>query len=359
MARRYYDWQATFSRQTGSQGEMCIVVGAKNIGKTFGLRKQCIDEYIKRGSKFCEICRTKDEKKQVASTYFDKFVTLGYFEGYIFKTDSNHGYIAKEPLKDESGEFENKPEWNIICYFVALTTFQTEKKRTFASIKRFIFDEAIIDKKDKYHRYLNSEYLILANILDSVSRQQPNGEQYRVYLLGNACDLTCPYLRHLGINTIPSFGYSFYNNKHTLLHYAEPLDSEVMKRETLVGRMLNGLDESSMMYDNVFNTSNAGDIIKRPKNLKYAYSIIFNSNVFALNFSYDQGIAYITSKRPKNNEIVIALTKDDLTVDYKAIERNSTLLKSINNMFYAGQLRYDSPATRELFLYVLNFLGIR
>ena len=59
--RRYYDWQATISRQTGSQGEFCIVIGAKNTGKTFELRRRRVSDLIKRGDRFCETCRTKDE----------------------------------------------------------------------------------------------------------------------------------------------------------------------------------------------------------------------------------------------------------------------------------------------------------
>lgn len=360
MERKYYDWAKTFSRQTGTQGEFCIVVGAKNIGKTFGIRRQCINDFIKRGDKFCEICRTKDEKKLVANGYFDKFSELGMFEGYIFKTNPNEGYIAKEPKRDpETKNYITKPEWQLCCYFVSLTTFQTEKKRTYSGIKRFIFDEAVIDRKDRYHNYLKNEYLILANILDSITRQQPNGEQYRVYILGNACDLTCPYMRHLGINHIPEFGYSFWNDKHTLLHYVRPWDAETMKAQTLVGRMLNGMDEADMVYGNVFNVDDTGDIEKKTSNSKFAFAIRYSNSEFAIWFDYSKGKAYVLGKLPKDAKPIFALTKRDSTIDYQAVERTSDYLKSLNKFFYAGLLRYDSPVTRELFLNVLDFLGVR
>ena len=202
---KYYDWQATFSRQTGTQGEICIVTGAKNIGKTFGLRLQCVNDYLKTGRHFCEICRTKDEVKNVTQGYFDKLQNDGFFSDYVFKVERNTGYIAEKPAADE------KPEWHVICYFVALTAFQTEKKRTYTNVYRFIFDEAIIDRKDRYHRYLPNEFLVLANILDSVSRQQyEDAKPYKVYILGNACDLSCPYLQYLGVNSIPEYGDHFY-----------------------------------------------------------------------------------------------------------------------------------------------------
>lgn len=358
--RKYYDWQATLSRQTGTQGEFCIVVGAKNIGKTFGIRKQCVQDFLKRGERFCEICRTKDEKKQVSQGYFDKFKAMGMFKDYIFKTTQNAGYIAREPVEDEDGKYIEKPDWQLICYFVSLTTFQTEKKRTYTGIKRFIFDEAIIDRKDRYHRYLPDEYLILANILDSISRQQPNSDYiYRVYILGNACDLTCPYLRYLGINQIPEYGYSFWNDKHTLLHYVEPWDAEDMKANTLVGRMLNGLEESDMVFGNVFSTSNTSDIAKKTKDARFMFGVIYNNNTFGLWVDYKQSLTFVSSKVPKDSDNIIALTKADMTIDFLAVERTSSYLRSINRMFYSGLLRYDSPVIKELFLHVLNFLGIK
>ena len=360
MARRYYDWDATMSRQTGEQGEFCIVVGAKNIGKTFGLRKKCVERYIKYGERFCEICRTKDEKNSVAAGYFDKLKELNFFDGYIFKTTGNEGFIAREPSRDpETQEYTEKPAWQPICYFVALTMFQTEKKRTYNTIKRYIFDEAVIDRKDRYHSYLRSEYMVLANLLDTISRQQPGCDQYRVYLLGNACDLTCPYMRNLGINRPPEFGYSFWNRKNTLLHYVEPWDAEDMKTQTVVGRMLRGMAEADMVYGNVFNVDDTGDIEKKPSNARFAYAIRYTDNLFAIWLDYSQGLAYINSKVPKDAKPVFALTKADSTIDYQALERSSEYLKSLNRLWYAGLLRYESPVMREMFLSVLEFLGIR
>lgn len=358
--RRYYNWQATLSRQTGRQGEFCIVIGAKNIGKTFGLRRQCVSDLIKRGDRFCEICRTKDEMKVVKDGYFDKLQSTGLFTEYIFKAVGQVGYIAKEPQRNpETGEYVEKPNYKPLCYFVALTAFQTEKKRTYTNVKRFIFDEAIIDRKDKYHRYLKNEFLILANLLDSVSRQQPRGDQYRVYILGNACDLTCPYMRYLGINKIPSFGYSFWHDKSVLLHYVEPWDAADMEAETLVGRMLQGTTESEMVFGNIFHMADTGDIAKKPGSARFCYAIRYGENTYALWIDYGQALAYITNKAPKGATALFALTKKDSSIDYQSVERTSPYLQALSRFWYAGQLRYESPAIRETFLAVLEFLGVK
>lgn len=354
MGVKHYDWDATFSRQTGSQGEFCIVAGAKSIGKTFGLRLKCINEYIKKGFRFVEISRTKAERDEIMNGYYDKLQHDGFFKDYVFKTEKDCGYIARKPPEGE------KPEWELITYFVALTAFQVEKRRTFTGMKRFIFDEAAIDKKDKYHRYLPNEFFILANLLDSIGREQPDATPFfRVYLLMNAVDLTCPYLRHLGITKPPEYGYSFYNDKHTLLHYVEPWDAEQRKANTLVGRMLAGSDESKIMFDNAFHVQGDKEICKKTSNAKYTFGLVFQAAKYGIWLDHKSGIWYINEHIPKGSKAVFALTKHDNTIDYQAVKRTDEYMQLIVNAYYAGAVRYSNPYVRESFLDVLGFLGVK
>ena len=352
---RFYDWDKTFSFQTGTNGEICLVLGGKDIGKTFGLRKKCVERYIKHGEKFCEICRTKEEQRAVMMGYFDKLQNDGFFLDYVFKTEKGAGYIAPKPPTDD-----DTPDWAVICYFVALTAFQQEKKRTYVKPARFIFDEGVIDSKDRYHRYLPDEFLILANVLDSISRQQPGSDyQYRVYILGNAVDMTCPYLRFNGVQKLPDFGYHWYKNKTVLLHYVQPWDAEDRKALTLVGRMLAGNDESAVIFDNVFQDTTGGEIARKSSTAKYAYALVWGKVTFAIWIDYADGIFYITTKLPPNAPNVYTLAKTDSSVDYQVLQRADSLMQILANVYVAGGLRYESPSLREAFFEILGFLGIK
>ena len=351
---KFYDWQKTMSYQTGTNGEHCLVLGAKDIGKTFGLRLKCIERFIKHGELFCEICRTKTERDQVAPGYFDKITGEGFFKEYVFKTQGNCGYIARAPVADE------KPEWRLICYFVALTAFQMEKKRTFVKPKRFIFDEAVIDSKDRVHRYLHDEFLILANLLDSISRQQPGDSyNYYVYYLGNAVDLTCPILRYLGVNKIPKFGYSYYKNKTVLLHYVEPWDANDRRAKTLVGRMLEGHDESRVIFDNEFRDTTGQEVMKKTSNARYKFGFKWGRAAFGVWVDQKRGLWFVTSKIPRGSKNVYTLTKRDSSVNYTMIEKANPLAKLLCDVYYIGGLRYESAHLREAFFEVLDFLGIK
>ena len=352
---KYYDWDATMSRQTGTNGEICLVLGAKDIGKTFGLRLKCLQRFFKHDEKFVEICRTNEEMRSVSQGYFDKLQNDGFFTDYVFKIEKNCGFAAPKPPEGE------KPKgWRLCCYFVALTNFQREKKRTYVKPSRFIFDEAIIDTKDRYHRYLPDEFLILANVLDSISRQQPNDDySYKLYILGNAVDLTCPYLRTLGINKIPQFGYSYYRNKTVLLHYVEPWDAEDRKALTLVGRMLEGHDESAIIFDNEFRDTTGKEIAQKTSEAIYKFAFKWGRMTFAVWADMNKGLWFVTSKLPKNAPNVYTLTKRDSSVNYQIAQKASPLAKLLVDVYYVGGLRYDSPSIREAFFEVLSFLGVK
>lgn len=347
---RYYDWPKTFSYQTGTQGEVCLVAGAKDIGKTFGLRLQCIQDFRKRGRRFAEICRTAEEMRAVSSGYFDKIQDEGFHTDIRFKVEKLTGYVAK-PSK--------KPDWKPIMYFAALTNFQREKKRTYTGIYRYIFDEMAIDRKDRYHRYLPHEPLILANLLDSMSRQQPDGDVYRLYGLMNACDMTCVYFPFFGIDHIPEYGYSFYNSKHTLLHYVEPWDAEQRQAGTLVGRMLNGHKESEMIFQNRFASYDNGEVAAKPHNARYAFALVYNGQKFGVWVDYKNGLFYVNSNVPPRAKNVYTLTKADSSINMTMVRKADSVMKIMMQAFYAGGLRYESVACREKFLSLLGFMGVQ
>ena len=352
---KFYEWDKTFSYQTGTNGEICIVTGAKGIGKTFGLRFRCIQKYLKKHETFCEICRTETELKEVISGYASKIQKEGYFTDYEFKNDSNNLYIRPK----SAGE-KNPHKWEFLAEFVSLTKFQTSKKRTYHKPTRIIFDEFIIDSKDRYHRYLPYEVLIFANLLDTITRQQPGDSyQYRVFCLGNAVDMTCPYLQFFGVDKIPGYGYHWYKNKTVLFHYVEPWDSEDRQAHTLVGRMLAGHEESKIIFDNIFEDKSKGEIAKKSSNARFAFALRWEKMNFGIWIDHKRGYFYVTSKVPKGSKATYALTKRDGTVNYQVIEKSHNTLQLLMKVFYIGGLRYETPHIRESFFEILSFIGVR
>lgn len=348
----HYSYQPIYDRQTGTNAEVVWIIGGKDIGKTFTLRHDLLQKRIDTGKCFVEVCRTDDEAKDVCNGYMSKLQEVGYFKEYIFRAEKKTLYYAKNT---------DNPKWEIAAYFVALTLFQKEKKRTYSNIGDFIFDEAIIDKKDRYHHYLPYEYSILVNLIDTITREQPNDTpQHKIYLLGNACDFSCPLLYDSGVRKIPPYGYSWYNHKCTLVHYVEPWDAEDRQARTLAGRMLaNNDDEAAMIFSNKFSYGYRGDIERKTSTAKFSYAIVFMQKSFGIWIDYATGIFYVSSKVPRDARNVYALTKKDNEINRQMLKRTDGLLKTLSNIYYIGGVRYESEIVRETFMQVLEFLGVK
>lgn len=346
----YYDWHRTLS----FDAMFNIVLTARGRGKTYGLRKQCIKDFIKSGAKFVELCRFKTELKLVVSGYFDRVGGNPDFENYMFKTEGPAGFIAE---KVEEGE---KPKWRQICYFCALSDQQQLKKRTFESVKRVIFDEAILERRDRFHSYLPREYDVLVNMIDTIARQIPGQEtSVRVYLLGNACDLINPYFQAFGIDKEPSFGFHWYKKKLCLLHYEDPAEYAEQKiTQTLVGRLVEGTAEADVIASNRFADGSENFISRKSKNAKFEYGITYQSKSYGIWYDYNAGMVYVTSTVPADAKVIFALTTEDNRINYLMASRTTPVLRRLADLYRAGIVRFQTPAVREQFNNILRLLGV-
>ena len=362
----YYDWHKTISYDA----DVTMVVGPRGIGKTFGLRKQCISDYIKRGYRMVEVVRYKNELSRVSDNYFDRLAQQPEFEEYKFRSDSRYMYIAKKEPDNEgniaelmAGNAKKKTNWQIMGYFVALSDEQIAKRRTYNNVRRIIYDEAIIDKHDRYHRYLPNEFARLANLVDTVSRERGDTDSLkpRLYLLANAVDITNPVFSAYGVGFDISYGYRWYKNKTFLLHYVK--DDEYAKQKlsnTVAGRMLAGTIEGEIAAANVFELENEDFIEKKPKRAKFRFGIIYGKNKFGIWDDMTSGFYYISDKIPNNtNNPIYTLTLEDNRVNYIATNKANEVLKTFADFFYYGLIKYETPQIKHDFIIVLSYFGIK
>ena len=342
---KYYNWQKTLTYNA----RWNLIISARGYGKTFGMRKQCLADYKKRGYLFCEIVRTKDEIRPVADGYFSKVQKAGYYNEYIFQFDINKRtlFVAKNN--------EEKPNWQPIGYIVALTEEQFLKKISNSAftdgdkVCRIIMDEAIIEKKDKYHRYQPREFEIINGIISTVTRETPtNPSKANVYFFGNAVDLNCPLFEGLKINKLPS-NYGYYKYGDTLLHYVEPYAQEEFENTTLSGKALAGTSEGEKLFGNVFDGANDNRYIKqKPKQAKFYRGYQWHNKKFGLWIDYKNALVFVSEKVPKNAQL-FAVTLDDDTVNYTLLKRSSKQIKQLGDFFYHKLLRYENVQLREQF----------
>ena len=347
MSNQFFNWGPVFSRNS----PITMVVGARGLGKTYGLRKECISEYLKKGLRFVEVSRFKSEQKAVSKGYFNR--VSAEFPGMEFEVRGSEGFVCRGT--NEKG----KKIWEKICYFISLTELQTAKKRTFDLVHRVIFDEAIIDRADRFHRYLASEWELLAGLIDSCSRERSESEIHpQLFLLGNAVDLTNPYFQKIGLMEAPSTGYHWYLRKLFLLVVPEAKEySKAKETQTLAGRMLAGTAAGEAANWNAFSTEFEGVIAKKPASSRFEVGLLWKDQSFGLWFDDREGRYYINSSIPKGGK-TLALSIGQVAVNTPLVQKNASFLKSIVSLASIDGLRFESLGLRSQFFTACGLLNL-
>lgn len=352
----FYDWEKTLSYDAPITG----VFGARDIGKTFGLREQMLRDYFKDGYNHVEICRYAKQVPRVCAGYFDKVARDTRDEnlkkklyGARFRYQGREAFIGFP-------DGDKKYKWDKILSVVALTESQDLKKQTFSHVRRVVMDEAILEANDRYHDYLPNEYAKLANLMDTIARQQP-GEKtdVRLYLLGNAVDLINPYFAHFGIDEAPAFGYRWYAGKLFLLHYPDPGGYGQKKLDTtLAGRMIKGTSEEASTAFNRFSNDSKTFIAKKPPRAKFTFGVVYRGESFGVWCDYDGGRYYVNKKIVETGGPVFALSTEDHKPNYIVAKRANPMLKRFSEFYCLGVVYFDKASTRERFNDVLALFGV-
>lgn len=350
---KFYDYDKTLS----FDADVTAIVSMRDRGKTYGVRVAAIKDFLKRGQTFVELCRYKENLQMMMSGYFDK-VGREQFPDYVFKVEGKRGYIAPRPPDDGK---KHKIDWQLLSYFVALTDAQNAKKATYDRVNKIIFDEFIIDKvNNPYGRYLPNEYNLLANLVDTVSRERADSKgKPHVILMANACDLFNPYFAVWGIDTVPPFGYTWYRDKTVILHYedtSELADEKI--NETVSGRMTRGMREARVAAANEFQLPDDGLIKKKPKSARYEFGIVADGREFGVWSDWKEGFFYVNAKKLDSPDAVTYyVSRADASVDRLQAYRSEPAIRALIDVNRLSLIRYSTAGVMDAFLDVLRRFG--
>ena len=153
-----------------------MVVGARGVGKTYGLMKYCLEQ----GRKFIYLRRLKSQLDQCANNAGNPFKKLNTDLSRNIKPKGTQGGV----LFDENGE--------VVALGVALSTVANVRGFDYSDYDMIIFDEAVASDGE---RPIPHEFNAFLNFYETVNRNRElSGDKpVQAVLLGNANRLTNPY----------------------------------------------------------------------------------------------------------------------------------------------------------------------
>lgn len=187
MAKREY-YSCRRALETGAQ--WLFLIGGRNIGKSYDVKKTVVEDCFKRGVQFVYLRRWNKDIKQngVESYFFDcpvKDITKGKFDGIM----AYQGYLYFYIMDSET----NKPIRSIVVgRYCALNESARYKSQVFENTEYIIYEEMIPDD----NMYLDNETTRLQNFVSTVLRSKSG----RIFLIGNTLSRVCPYVKDYSLS---------------------------------------------------------------------------------------------------------------------------------------------------------------
>lgn len=350
--RTYYDVRKLLSY--GAQ--INVIIGSRSIGKTYGLLKQCVQDWLKDGSEFGYIRRYGSELEDVQDNILDDVAQE--FPNYQFRRQKDKYLIRK--ISDNDSE-----PWLTIGHLFVASKAGNYKGKPYPRVKRIVWDE-YVRELNVFPGYLKNDIQALFSIYTSVARYRTN---VAMYLLGNACDLIIPIFLFLGVDSEPKSGVTQFRKYVTnldgsvtqvrfLIDYVKDAKFIEQVRASTFGALVAGTDEETVIVNGDF--SNAGDlfIAKKPKSAKYHYGFKFRGATFGVWLDQENGRYYVNRKTTSDG-VIYALSAQDMRPNLVLIEQAAPFLRNLRRLYGYNMVYFDSPATREGFVDMVRLVGVR
>jgi hypothetical protein len=303
---------------------MNMVIGGRSIGKTYGIKKQIIKEFIEKGHQFIYLRRYKGELKKVGQ-FFD--AVSQEFPNHEFKVKGREFWIDGK----KAG------------YAVPLSAWQSEKGVDYPNVRTIFFDEFLREKDNS--RYLDNEVNALFNIGRTVFRNRNN---VRYLMASNATSIVNPYF--LTLDIVPDLNKRFNAYKDVVVEIPDSKEFTATQAETKFASLIKNTDYGQMDLNNKFMNDSYTFVEKRSKHAKFLCSIVFEGFTFGIWCDPVAGLYYMSQAHDPNTKKVFALTDEDHNINRFLLDnyKNHFELFKTVQAFKHSYLRFDSILVRKI-----------
>lgn len=310
---------------------MNILTGGRGVGKTYGVQKIIIKDFLKNKNQFVWLRRYKSETKVAKNGWFNKI--QAEFPNTKFEIKGNAIYIDEE----------------LAGCFVSLSTSSTNKGNSLLKNARTcVFDEYIIDTSGGMQRYLANEMRTLFDLLETFFRTNSNT---RVFILSNNISEVNPLYLYFGIN--------FKRSKVWVDNdiYAESLttseDLIALKNASPIARITNKYDEEYNQYNinNEVLTDTEKFICNKFNSAIQLFTIVDNCNYYVYKTHSENRLQMFIGKEGNDNhKLKFTFDVERVTEEVQLIDRQlqPLAIKNLVNAYKRGILFFEDVQTKAI-----------
>ena len=345
----FYDGTKLLSLKdrNGETPEIYICTTNRSAGKTTYFSRVLVNRFLKKGEKFCLLYRFKYELDSIGDKFFKDIKGL-FFNEYEMTSASRANGIYHEL-------FLHKGEHKQSCgYAVALNSADGLKKYShlLSDTCIILFDEF----QPETNIYCPDEITKFQSIHTSIARGQ--GKQVRyvpVVMLSNAVTLLNPYFVAFDISTKLQIDTKFYRGNGLVLEQGYVESAAKQQAESAFNRAFAKDEYQAYSQQNVYLRDNYAFIEKMNGRSTYLCTLKFGNASYGVRAFSELGIIYCDDRPDKTFRNRIAVTTDDMAINYVMLKNNELFLSQLRWYFNKGCFRFKNLQSKEVIMKALSY----
>ena len=341
----YYDGTKLLSLKdiNGNIPEIYISTSNRTGGKTTYFNRLAVNRFKKNKSKFMLIYRFNYELDDVAEKFFNDI------KGLFFPNDT---FSSK---RKANGIYHELYLNDVKCgYAVTLNSADALKKYShiFNDVELMIMDEF----QSETNHYCDKEVQKLQSIHTSVARG--NNKQVRyvpVILIGNPVSLLNPYYVALGISERLQKNTKFLKGNGFVLEQGYNDSASKAQKESAFNKAFSNSDYNSYNEQGVYLNDNMTFIETPTGRSKYVCTVSYKNKYYAIKEYQNSGIVYCDDKADYTYPLKLALTTDDMNINYVMLKSNDFLVANLRYYFEHGCFRFKNLQCKECILKLVSY----
>lgn len=310
--------------------EIYMIVSNRSAGKTTYFGRYFVNRFLKYNEKFILLYRYKYEMEEANEKFFKEIGSL-FFPSMKMSQQTGAKNVYNNIFLD-----------SVHCgYVICINAADNIKKLShlFSDSQRILFDEF----QSETNSYCPNEIQKFISIHTSIARG--GGKQVRylpIFMLSNPVSLVNPYYEALGIAARLQTDTKFLKGKGYVFEHHYNESSSKLQSQSSFNTAFAGSSYIGYSTHNIYLNDDNTFISKIKGNARYLCTLRHNGKNYGVRTFNEQGIIYISTSADMSFPLKLAITNDDMQINYILLRSNNYYISLLKYYFNKGLFRFEN-----------------
>ena len=333
----------------GETPEIYICTSNRSAGKTTYFNRLVTNRFLKSNKKFALLYRYNYEVSDAPDKFFKDICGL-FFPEYTMRGENRANGVYSELYLCKGSDKTGIP-----CgYALALNNADQIKKYShmFSDTEAIVFDEF----QSETSHYCSDEVRKLISIHKSIARGQSKMYRYvPLYMISNPVTLLNPYYVEMGISERLNSDTKFLKGDGFVLEQGFNETAKIESEKSGVMRAFAKNEYVAYAGQGIYLNDNSV-FIEKPEGFgRYIATLKYKKAEFGVREFPNAGIIYCDNHPDATFKVKLAVTTDDMEINYVMLKRNELFIENMRYFFDRGCFRFKDLKCKEAIMKTLAY----